>query len=86
MSLKKGRNVIVPKPLADYLLEVTAHKRNRTNCPAGVARDAPPATLPPVAFNKRFDISYGNNRSLGGFPGRGRHEVNQVYPSKKKEA
>jgi len=32
----------------------------------------------------RFDISYGNNWSLRQIPGRARHEMDQVYPSKKK--
>jgi hypothetical protein len=64
----------------------TCSKLRRTKETERIALPVSRATLPPVAFNKRFDISYGNNRSLGGFPGRGRHEVNQVYPSKKKEA
>jgi hypothetical protein len=46
-------------------------------------------SLPSVALNMRFDISYGNNaRPDAGvsFRHRARHEVNLMYPGKKKEA
>jgi hypothetical protein len=77
--LKKGGKAIVPKPRADQPIEAMAQKGNRTNCAAGVS-----ARPPLVAFNMRFDISYGNNWSLRQIPGRARHEMDQVYPSKKK--